>query len=236
MKPPVSCVLVTRDRPAFVRQALYCFSSQDYPHKELIVVDDGERAIEGLCAGLPNVRYIRLKSSTPTGTKLNLGIEAARGDILQKLDDDDFYAPGFLTASVGRLRRARRLDTLVAWCCFLVLIARERQLFFSGHGWNTGGTLCFRRTLWRRRPFRALYGSSDSWFIRDARPHVARVCAAKQYLVVRHGSNTWRRIDGYGDAENYFRLRPSAHILSDIVGPLHAPFYRSLMTSGALDA
>src|SRR5438270_539441 len=83
-----------------------------------------------------------------------------------------------------------REDALVAWCCFLVLIARERRLYFSGHGWNTGGTLCFRRALWRRRPFRDMPASSDSWFIRDNAPFIARVCAAQQYLVVRHGANT----------------------------------------------
>src|ERR1043166_1315605 len=103
MTPLVSCVLVTRDRPAFVRQALRCFSSQDYPDKELIVVDDGAAPVESLCAGVPRLTYIRLDTPAPTGTKLNLGIEAARGDILQKLDDDDFYAPGFLSIAARRL-------------------------------------------------------------------------------------------------------------------------------------
>jgi glycosyltransferase involved in cell wall biosynthesis len=236
MKPSVSCILVTRDRPAFFRQALRCFVSQDYPAKQLIVVDDGASAVKHLCDGVPDLKYLRLTSSTPTGTKLNIGIEAARADILQKLDDDDFYAPGFLSAAVRRLRRARREDALVAWCCFLVLIARERRLYFSGHGWTSGGTLCFRRSLWTRRPFRDLYGSSDSWFARDSTPHLARVCDASQYMVVRHGTNTWRRIDGFGAAENYFRLRPSSRRLRDVVGPLYAPFYRSLMTSGAARA
>jgi len=236
MTPPVSCILVTRDRPAFFRQALRCFSSQDYPNKEVIVVDDGMRPVERLCAAMPCVTYIRRPSPTSTGTKLNIGIETARGDILQKLDDDDFYAPGFLSAAVARLQRAQREDALVAWCCFLVLIARERRLYFSGHGWKAGGTLCFRRSLWKRHPFRDMYGSSDSWFIRDNQPSLERVCDAKQYLLVRHGANTWRRIDGYGAAENYFRLRPSRRALRDIVGRRHAPFYRSLMTSGVLDA
>src|SRR5215831_20292525 len=104
MKPPVSCILVTRDRPAFFRQALRCFFSQDYPNKEAIVVDDGIRPVEYLCAGLPNVTYVRRRSPTSTGTKLNIGIEIARGDILQKLDDDDFYAPGFLSVAVARLQ------------------------------------------------------------------------------------------------------------------------------------
>jgi glycosyltransferase involved in cell wall biosynthesis len=231
MQPRVSCILVTRDRPAFVRQALRCFSSQDYPNKELVVVDDGEAPVERLCAGVRDLTYIRLRTPAPTGTKLNHGIAAARGDILQKLDDDDFYAPGFLSTSVGRLIRARRRDALVAWCCFLVLIARERKLYFSGHGWNTGGTLCFRRALWERHPFRDLYASSDSWFIRDTRPFVERVCAAEQYLVVRHGANTWQRIDGYGAAENYFRMRPCRTPLGDIVGSRHTRFYSSLMKS-----
>lgn len=229
MKPPVSCILVTRDRPAFFRQALRCFFSQDYPDRELIVVDDGEAPVERLCAGLPDVTYIRLPESTPTGAKLNIGIDAARGDILQKLDDDDFYAPGFLSAAVGRLRRARREDALAVWCCFMVLIARDRRLYFSGHGWTTGGTLCFRRALWRRRPFRDMYHSSDSWFIRDNQPFIARVCAAEQYLVVRHGANTWRRVTGYGEAENYFRLRPSTRRVRDIVGRENASFYQGLM-------
>jgi glycosyltransferase involved in cell wall biosynthesis len=234
MKPLASCILVTRDRPAFFEQALRCFSSQDYPNKELVVVDDGEAPVDGLCADVPNLTYIRLGAPTPTGTKLNLGIEAARGDILQKLDDDDFYAPRFLSASVARLQRARRPDALVAWCCFLVLIARERRLYFSGHGWNAGGTLCFRRSLWKRSPFRGLYASSDRWFIRDGNPFVARVCAAEQYLLVRHGANTWRRIEGYGAAENYFRLRPSRKAIREIVGSRHASFYRTLMKRGPL--
>lgn len=234
MTPPVSCILVTRDRPAFVRQALRCFSSQDYPDKELVVVDDGAAPVRSSCAGVANVKYIRLAASTSTGTKLNIGIDAARGDILQKIDDDDFYARGFLSAAVRRLRRARREDALVAWCCFLVLIARERRLYFSGHGWKAGGTLCFHRSLWARRPFRDLYASSDSWFIRDNDPHLERVCDAKQYLLVRHGANTWRRIDGYGAAENFFRLHPSTRRLRDVVGRQHAAFYDALMrASGA---
>lgn len=238
MKPLVSCVLATRDRPAFVKQALRCFASQDYPNKELIVVDDGRQSVEEVCGdGSPatDITYIRLRASTPTGVKLNMGIEAARGDILQKLDDDDFYAPGFLSAAVGRLQRAGHERALVAWCCFVVLIARERRLYFSGHGWNAGGTLCFRRSLWMRHPFRPIYSSSDSWFIRDNQPRVVRVCSASKYLLIRHGANTWRRIDGFGDAEHYFRRRPSARTLADIVGPRHVPFYKALMTRGAIE-
>ena len=228
MKPLISCVLVTRDRPGFVRQALRCFAAQRYPRKELVVVDDGEAAVGGLCNGAAGVTYVRVKGPVPTGTKLNLGVEIARGDILQKLDDDDYYAPGFLSRAAAQLTRAGTPDTLVAWCCFMVLIAGERRLYYSGHGWKTGGTLCFHRALWQRTPFRDLYRSSDSWFLRDNTPTIARVCDPMQYLVVRHGANTWNEIAGQESVEAYFRKHPRRCGLARIVGRTNVPFYRSL--------
>jgi glycosyltransferase involved in cell wall biosynthesis len=229
MKPLVSCILVTRDRPAFFKQALRCFAAQDYKNTELVVVDDGLTPVEDLCSGMPALKYLRLSAPTPTGSKLNLGIEASRGAILQKLDDDDFYAPGFLSAAVARMGRARTPNVLVVWCCFVVLITGDPRLYFSGHGWNTGGTLCFRRALWERHRFRDRYASSDSWFIRDSQPAIARVCAADQYMVVRHGANTWRRIKGQDSVEGYFRRRQYGKTLLDLVGANDAAFYQSLM-------
>jgi glycosyltransferase involved in cell wall biosynthesis len=234
MDPLVSCILVTRDRPGFVRQALRCYAAQRYSRRELIVVDDGVRPVERLCRTLPDVTYIRLTDSTPTGSKLNLGIEAARGNILQKIDDDDYYGPEFLSLAVNRLRATRKRNVLVAWCCFVVLIAGQRRLHFSGHGWHPGGTLCFRRSLWKRHPFRDIYASSDSWFIRDNRPAIMRVCAAEQYIVVRHGRNTWKRIKGASSVEDYFKRRPFRKRIRTLVGDANVAFYRSLMDSRAL--
>jgi glycosyltransferase involved in cell wall biosynthesis len=233
MEPLVSCVLVTRDRPAFFRQALRCYSAQTYARREIIVVDDGEDPVGALCMRVRNLTYIRLSEPTPTGSKLNLGIEAARGDILQKLDDDDYYAPAFLSTAVTHLRRTRQRRALVAWCCFLVLITGEPHLYFSGHGWHPGGTLCFRRSLWKRHRFRDMYASSDSWFIRDNGPTIVRVCAADQYVVVRHGRNTWRRIKGVDSVEAYFRQRRVRKGLRRVVGRANVAFYESLMAGKA---
>jgi glycosyltransferase involved in cell wall biosynthesis len=229
MHPLVSCILVTRDRPAFFAQALRCYAAQDYPRRELIVVDDGATPVEAQCAGMANLTYCRLREPFPIGSKLNLGIQIARGGILQKIDDDDYYGPSFLSTSVEHLRRSPKRRTIVAWCCFVVLIAGEPHLYFSGHGWHAGGTLCFRRALWERTRFRDMYNSSDSWFIRDTRPTIVRACAAEQYVVVRHGRNTWRRIKGADSVEAYFRRRRFGKGIRRIVGDANAPFYESLM-------
>ncbi len=224
----VSCVMATKDRPGFFRIALDCFLRQTYTDSELIVVDDGE-PVESICAGLDRVRYIRLPQPTLLGTKLNLGIAAANGRIIQKLDDDDYYHPDFLRTAVDRLPVADRDDCLVAWDCFLILHAGERTPRYSGHGWKAGGTFCFSRSLWERRAFRDVPKSVDSWFLRDHQPKVIPVCEPEMYLLVRHGRNTWTRMQGGLDADDFLRTLP-AHpkALELLVDGAAASFYASL--------
>lgn len=91
--PLVSCVMATtpRRRP-FLSQALKYFVRQTYSPKELIVVSDpGEPFSDAVSAA--EVRYIQTNGPLTLGSKLNLGIDAARGAIIQKLDDDDYYHP-----------------------------------------------------------------------------------------------------------------------------------------------
>jgi glycosyltransferase involved in cell wall biosynthesis len=229
----VSCIVATCDRPAFLGQALKNYSLQTCPDTELIVVDDGEFSVGHLCAGFANVRHIRLKEKTHIGTKMNIGIEAAKGDILQKLDDDDYYGPDFLALASQRLNVSDNPHALVAWCCFAVLIAGEGRLFHSVHGWQAGATLRFHRELWKQHPFRDTSGSEDSLFIKDNQPEILRVCAADQYMLVRHGGNAWNAIrdeDGIYSVEEYFsRQEPFPKSVEEMAEPQSAAFYRALL-------
>lgn len=227
----VSCLMPTRDRPEFIAQALRCFARQTYEASELLVIDDGEQAVEDLCAGLPRVRYIRLDRPTLTGTKMNVAIEQARGTVLQKLDDDDYYHPEFLQQAIATLPRGvgERRRTVVAWDCFVVLFAGERRLRFSGHGWNAGGTLCFSRDLWARRPFREVRTGYDSLFLADHQPVIHRVCAPEHYMIVRHGGNTWTRMHDATSADQYLGSLPlHDRSLESVVGQEDLPFYAGL--------
>ncbi|HYM09838.1 MAG TPA: glycosyltransferase family 2 protein [Bryobacterales bacterium] len=229
MSKLVSCILATRNRPEFFRYALRCFLSQTYQPAELIVVDDGEQPVADQCAGVERVRYLRLPQPAPLGAKLNLGIEQAQGGILQKLDDDDYYHPGFLQLAVEHLPRDRPDRSLAAWDSFLVLLPGEKQVRHSGCGWAAGGTLCFDRRLWQRRRFRNLPCSVDHWFLLDHRPDVVLVDAPEYYLLVRHGANTWSKMDDGGRVDDYFRGLPVyPKPLHALVGPLHCAFYESL--------
>lgn len=230
----VSCIVATCDRPQFLVQQLRNYCRQTCQDTELIVVDDGQRSVADLCIGADNIRFIRLTQKTHIGTKMNIGIEAAKGDIIQKLDDDDYYGPDFLSLAGQRLNASDDPHALVAWCCFAVLIAGQGRLFHSGHGWQAGGTLRFHRELWKQNPFQDTSGSEDSLFIKDNQPEILRVCAADQYMLVRHGANAWKAVRdqaGTYSVEDYFSCQEEfPKSVEELVGSQSAAFYRALLS------
>ena len=118
-------------------------------------------------------------------------------------------------------------------CCFLVLIPGRLEVWHSGHGWRPGGAFCFRREIWNQNPFRDIEKSEDSYFLHDIKPNLVRICDVEQYMVVRHGSNTWRTITWQGvrmTAEEYFS-RHSVYVkgLGELVPAEDAAFYRRLL-------
>jgi glycosyltransferase involved in cell wall biosynthesis len=228
----MSCIMVTRNRPRFLGQALRCFARQTHGNAELIVVDDGEQPVSALCEGFERVRYIHTGRPTSTGSKLNIGIESARGQLLQKLDDDDYYHPEFLEISARHMRRSDRDECLAAWDCFLMLVAGDRAIRYSGHGWTIGNTFCFTRKFWARAPFRDLARGSDSHFLRDRQGTLVRICAPEHCIVVRHGNNTWSDMRNGETVDNYFRRFPvHGRPLSAVVPPEDLAFYEAIAES-----
>src|SRR5437867_149441 len=102
--PLVSCIMPTRNRRAFVKQAIAYFRRQDYPNAELIVVDDGEDAVADLVPQDDTIRYVRRGPPAMTiGAKRNLAIELSRGELIAHWDDDDWMAPNRLSVQVSAL-------------------------------------------------------------------------------------------------------------------------------------
>lgn len=94
-RPLVSAVVITRDRPAKLEDALASLREQTYPNLELVVVDGSTGSVESLVrrrvGDLP-VTYLRDDGEGP-GAARNLGIRAATGEYVAFLDDDDRWLP-----------------------------------------------------------------------------------------------------------------------------------------------
>jgi glycosyltransferase involved in cell wall biosynthesis len=167
----VSVILTTRDRPEFLSVALRCFAHQTHPRRELIVVDDGEHypADEAAVSAVGG-RIVRASPGTPIGTKLNLGLEQASGELCQKMDDDDWYAPTYTQTFVTAMLKSWSIacrPTVAFVTPFLFFNIAAWEIRRSTDGNVPGATLFFRRQDWREAPFRALPGDEDLWFYHD---------------------------------------------------------------------
>jgi glycosyltransferase involved in cell wall biosynthesis len=220
-QPLVSCIMPTRNRRAFVAQALHYLQRQDYPNLELIIVDDGADAIADLVPELlaasqvdtshgkvtvmhtadGSTRYVRLAQHAAIGLKRNLACDLARGTIIAHWDDDDWYAPHRLRHQLARLLDGTAdITGLATWCFFDVAkweawtCAPElhRRLFVHD---VHGGTLVFHRWVWERLTrYPAISLAEDALFLREACRHGARLARLdheRSFIYLRHGTNAW---------------------------------------------
>jgi predicted AlkP superfamily phosphohydrolase/phosphomutase len=96
----ISVVMATRNRCAWLREAIASVEAQTYTRWELLVIDDGSS--DGTAEFLaeiddPRVRVLRAAGVGPCGAR-NVGLDAAHGDVVTYLDDDNLFDPQWLRA------------------------------------------------------------------------------------------------------------------------------------------
>ena len=104
----VSCISpTTPERHLFHEIALYrCFSAQTHPDLELIVVDTGATPSPFFTSPTfrdARVTYLYQEAHQTIGEKRNLAIQHATGDIICHFDDDDLYAPEYISRMVAAM-------------------------------------------------------------------------------------------------------------------------------------
>src|SRR5262245_14700872 len=147
-RPLVSCIMPTCDRRFFVPQALRYFLRQDYPRKELVVVDDGGDCIRDLIPGDPRVRYVRVEGRLSLGEKRNLAVRHSLGTIIAHWDDDDWYHPSYLSSTAASLIQAAGMRTICGAGTYLVWIAGEPSLRVCRSPGIAGATFMYFKRFW----------------------------------------------------------------------------------------
>jgi len=174
--PLVSCVMPTFDRRSFVPQAIRYFLRQDYPAKELIVVDDGPEPVADLLPPDPRVVYHRLERRTVLGAKRNLACDLARGSFIAHWDDDDWASPQRLSVQLDALTEGDADVCGVASLLCYDPASSSAWRFTWPDGrrpWAAGNSLCFAKDLWARSPFPEVAIGEDTRFVFS--PAVRRV-------------------------------------------------------------
>jgi GT2 family glycosyltransferase len=231
--PSVTVAVCTRDRPADLALCLAALSRLDYPHLDLLVVDNApktEATAELVRRTFPQVRYIR-EPRPGLDWARNRAIVEAQGEIIAYTDDDVVVDGGWVRA----LAQVFAEDPTVMAVTGLVVpyeLETVPQLLFEQYGGFGRG---FERKWYRvdplnKEPVASTYGwigkfgTGANMAYRSNLFH--QIGAFDPALDVGTATN------GGGDIEMFFRVMKEGHTLvyepSAIVRHRHRRDYASL--------
>jgi glycosyltransferase involved in cell wall biosynthesis len=209
----VSAVIPTCGRPELVQRAVRSALAQTLREIEVVVVIDGEdpatiaalHELESLDARL---RMIPLAHRIGGSDARNLGADAARGEWIAFLDDDDEWLPGKLQAQLEAATRSTA-PVVIGTC---KMVARTpfqdyvwprrwpyrneqigeyllaRRTLTRGEGYLQTSTFFVRRSLVAAHPFKSgqLKHQDTEWILRLGRLPGAQVVFADEVLAIHY--------------------------------------------------
>lgn len=167
--PKISCIMPTGNRKAFAMNAIRYFMEQSYNNKELIIIDDGEDDTASLISSKnTNIKYTKLTNKMSVGEKRNIAIEQATGEVIVHWDDDDWISSDWLSTQVNTLlTSAADLVGIKKAYYYNPYLKKAWQYTYPTHyeKWVLGGSMCYKKQLWKTNKFADMYVGEDSHFL-----------------------------------------------------------------------
>lgn len=194
----VSIITPTANRGRMLGRLLDVVQRQDHTDLEWLVLDDGDAPCEALrrCTD-DRVAYDYSRTPRTLGAKRNELVARAAGEVIVQFDDDDYYAPHYVSAMLAHLEREGADFTKLS--AFFVYHALLRKFGYwdlydlhghhfiwgsqtaactlfegtAGTGFNNlhlsfGFSYVFRRRVWEAIPFEERDFGEDGHFIEAA--------------------------------------------------------------------
>jgi len=196
--PLVSCIMPTANRRPWVPSAIEYFCRQDYPNRELVVLDDGDDAVADLIPNDPRVRYASLDRRLVLGEKRNRACELARGDVIVHWDDDDWQAPHRLRYQVDALESSGAGLCGTNKTLYFSPATGQAWLYTYPDGlrrWVAGSSLCYRRSLWSENRFPSVPVGEDTRFVWDRRAGTPLILPDHRFFAALiHAGNSSQKV------------------------------------------
>ena len=98
----ISVIIPTFNRAWTLKRAVDSALAQDYPHREIIVVDDGSTdGTRDLLAGYRDKIRVLVQENKGVSAARNLGIQESRGSFIALLDSDDAWETNKLSCQAA---------------------------------------------------------------------------------------------------------------------------------------
>ena len=153
--------------------------------------------------GVDNVVVLARPRSESLGECLNACMDAASGQVLSKMDDDDFYAPNYLQDLVHALAYSRA-DVVGKQAHYMYVAGHDATLLrFADreHRFTAsvmGPTITARREVFEAVRFTALNRGEDTRFLSDVRADGGRIYASDRFNYAQFRglqNHTWQISD-----------------------------------------
>jgi len=198
MNPPlVSCIMPTANREKYIPFAINYFLQQDYPNKELVIIDDGKYSVRHLIVDSPKIRYFYTEPLGTIGLKRNYAIKKSTGTIIMHWDDDDWHAHDWISQQVNFLLKTKADITGIKHVHYYSALM---QTFWQGDShnrnnpnsrvWLNGATLAYLKSYWEKHPFEDLQKGEDDQFIQHADAKVYAHDYINGFVALLHPDNT----------------------------------------------
>lgn len=197
--PLISCVCVTRGKPALLRRAISCFEAQTYLQKELVIVYEED--------DLPTRQFLQSNSFHPAvkiieisvnpartlGMLRNIAIQSATGTYICQWDDDDWYHMYRLEYQYGLLLQSGFYGSVMTQ--WLIFDSTEEDAYISNKRRWEGSILC-RKDILQMKQYDDTRRGEDTAvveYLNSNKLLYEMENYVHLYIYIYHGGNTWNR-------------------------------------------
>jgi glycosyltransferase involved in cell wall biosynthesis len=149
----ISCIMPTRGRRQLAEASLQCFLNQDYPERELLILDDhDDRSFpDGVQHDL--VRYHVADRRMNIPQKRNELCRMATGDVIAHWDSDDWNHPGRLAHQSALIHASGKSVVAYRQVLFHGTESNRVWKYIGDQSGAVGTSLMYRRAWWGTYPF-----------------------------------------------------------------------------------
>lgn len=188
----ISIITCTK-RQDFIINLFNNYHRQRYPKKELIIILNKNKMKLGLYKKMAekykNVQVYQLPGELSLGTCLNYAVMKTKYKYIAKFDDDDFYAPYYLTESMWTFNRTNA-DIVGKLAHFMYLRGSRMLILRSPKNENRyvsilpGATLVFKREVFRKVRFPNQSTGEDTHFCLNSKAMGYKIYSTGKYNFV----------------------------------------------------
>jgi glycosyltransferase involved in cell wall biosynthesis len=191
--PLVSCIMPTANRQKYVPFAIKYFLAQDYSNAELVIIDDGKEPAYSLIPDNPKIKYFYSEPIGTIGIKRNKACEKAKGEFIMHWDDDDWYAPDWISRQVEAQNDSGADITGLNQVIFYSPSIEKRWMYMDTDQekpWLCGATMAYKKSFWEKHPFIDIQVGEDYDFVWNSGGKTFAMDHIHGFVAILHAHNT----------------------------------------------